>query len=103
MPARAACRRWLTGVDPAGYRAAYRVFAQEDGPSDTDLGRLASPALFMTGSREPNSTPKMSEQMAALAPKGAAQIVEGAAHMMPMTHAQEVNAVIAAFAARCLT
>lgn len=89
---RAACEHWLSKVDPAGYRAAYRVFASEDGPSDRTLDTLAVPALFMTGADEPNSTPAMSRAMAALAPKGRAVVLPGAAHMMPMTHPADTTA-----------
>ena len=97
-PEREACRTWLQEVDPAGYATAYRVFASEDGPSDTQLRSLPCPAIFVTGSEEPNSTPNMSRNMAALAPKGRAIIVDDAAHMMPMTHARQVNTALQEFA-----
>ena len=93
-PARTACKDWLIHVDPAGFKAAYTVFASEDGPSDKALGSLSCPALFMTGSEEPNSTPAMSKAMAAFAPHGTAITIEGAAHMMPMTHPAAVNAAL---------
>lgn len=89
-----ACKDWLSSVDPLGYQAAYNVFAHCDGPSRQALGALSIPALFMTGALEPNSTPDMSHSMAALTPRGRAMIVEEAAHMMPMTHAAQVNAAI---------
>lgn len=97
-PERTACAGWLNAADPAGYTAAYRVFAHADGPSEAALRALACPALFMTGALEPNSTPAMSQQMAALAPQGRAEIVAGAAHMMPMTHPAPVNAALIALA-----
>lgn len=100
-PARDACRDWLCNVDAAGYRDAYRVFATEDGPSEKSLMALNCPALFITGENEPNSTPCMSQRMAELAALGRAEIVEGAAHMMPMTHAAEVNAVLDDFILEC--
>lgn len=100
-PERAACDTWLRTVDPIGYRDAYRVFAKEDGPADADLAALDCPALFLTGSREPNSTPEMSQQMAALVPNGSAKIVADAAHMLPMTHAVEVNAALTKFVSEC--
>ncbi|MFD0860153.1 alpha/beta fold hydrolase [Roseovarius aquimarinus] len=99
--ARDACERWLRAVDPAGYKAAYQVFAREDGPSDAGLAALRCPALFLTGAEEPNSTPDMSRAMADLAPKGRAEIIERAAHMMPMTHAPAVNAALARFLEEC--
>ncbi|MEM6942548.1 MAG: alpha/beta hydrolase [Pseudomonadota bacterium] len=98
-----ACREWLTTVDPAGYRDAYAVFAAEDGPSDAALGGLRCPALFLTGGDDPNSTPAMSDAMAVLAPDGQAQTVPGAAHMMPMTHAAEVNDTLRRFFRHCTT
>ncbi|MEQ6202292.1 alpha/beta hydrolase [Sulfitobacter sp. HNIBRBA2951] len=93
----AACRDWLLGVDPAGYRDAYAVFADADGPSDAALASLRCPALFLTGAEEPNSTPAMSQAMAVRTPQGRAEIIAGAAHMMPMTHADQTNAIIADF------
>ena len=93
---RRACRKWLTDVATEHYKTAYDVFAAQNGPSDADLAHLTCPALFMTGGDEPNSTPEMSEAMARIAPHGRAVIVDGAAHMMPMTHAGPVNAELAA-------
>lgn len=101
-PERAACAAWLGTVDPSGYRTAYRVFAAEDGPAEEGLAALACPALFLTGGREPNSTPAMSHAMAALAPAGRASVIDTAAHMMPMTHAGAVTAVLKRFAGECL-
>ncbi len=100
-PEATACFNWLRSVDPAGYRAAYMVFAHEDGPDDAGLAQLRCPALFCTGSEEPNSLPAMSEAMATLAPQGTARIVDGAAHMMPMTHPTEVNGILMDFFERC--
>ncbi|MEP0944037.1 MAG: alpha/beta hydrolase [Rhizobiaceae bacterium] len=91
------CRDWLMNVDPDGYRDAYHVFAHEDGPTNNDLQQMASPALFITGANEPNSTPEMSNIMAGLAPLGRAIVIEDARHMMPMTHAQEVCGHIRVF------
>ncbi len=102
-PEREACRDWLCSVTPAGYKGAYTFFAHDRGPRRADLEHLSCPALFMTGAQEPNSTPAMSQAMAALAPNGHAIIVPDAAHMMPMTHAEAVNAALLAFAAEVLS
>lgn len=99
--AESVCREWLLGADPAGYKAAYTVFAHSDGPADEALRALPCPALFMTGSEEPNSTPAMSEAMAALVPDGRCSVIHGAAHMMPMTHPGAVNVALLDFAAHC--
>ncbi|WP_029060953.1 alpha/beta hydrolase [Labrenzia sp. DG1229] len=100
-PERNACHAWLSDVNPGGYRTAYSVFSDENGPGDAMLKALQCPALFMTGGREPNSTPAMSRAMAGLAPDGTARIVETAAHMMPMTHPSEVNSALIDFAEGC--
>lgn len=97
-PERSACKDWLCNVDPAGYRAAYRVFAHENGPSRDALAALTCPALFMTGAEEPNSTPAMSLVMAEIASNGRAVVLPEAAHMMPMTHTEQVNAALLDFA-----
>lgn len=101
-PQREACDAWLRSVDPIGYRTAYRIFASEDGPADAALAELACPALFLTGGREPNSTPAMSRAMAALAPRGTVSVIGGAAHMMPMTHGDAVTRILKDFAKECL-
>ena len=84
--ARTACGNWLRSVDPMGYKTAYQSFANQDGPTQAMLDALDIPALFMTATGDGNSTPEMSQAMAARAPKGVAHIVADAAHMMPMTH-----------------
>lgn len=96
-PERAACEACLLSVDPLGYQRAYTAFAHADGPSRSTLEGMACPALFATGAREPNSTPEMSRKMAHHSPKGRALIVEGAAHMMPMTHAEVLNPALLDF------
>ncbi|WP_299024794.1 alpha/beta hydrolase [uncultured Sulfitobacter sp.] len=100
-PQRMACDGWLRMADPAGYRAAYRVFASHNGPATADLSALHCPALFMTGADEPNSTPAMSREMADLAPNGRAEIIADAAHMAPMTHPARVNTVLSDFIRGC--
>ena len=44
----------------------------------------------------------MSQAMAALSPNGRAVVIGGAAHMMPMTHAGEINAQLATFIHECI-
>lgn len=100
-PEREACDNWLRATDPEGYRNAYRVFAAQNGPAATDLVAMRCPALFLTGAQEPNSTPAMSQQMAALVSDGSAEVIQGAAHMLPMTHAPQVNAILTNFVRAC--
>ena len=94
-----ACRGWLSSADPKGYAAAYRLFADHDGPSDAALRGLPMPVLFLTGEGDPNSTPAMSRAMASLAPEGYLSVINGAAHMVTMTHPKETNAVLGRFLA----
>ncbi len=96
-PERTACQNWLTATNPAGYKQAYTLFSNSENPRRDELKKILCPALFMTGELEPNSTPAMSRAMAEIVPQGRAQIVKGAAHMMPMTHAAEVNAALSTF------
>eukprot|EP00119_Amphimedon_queenslandica_P006912 XP_011408296.1 PREDICTED: uncharacterized protein LOC105315374 [Amphimedon queenslandica] len=100
-PAAKACEGWLRQADPRGYAAAYRVFAEEDGPDDETLEGITAPSLFITGSLDPNSTGQMSQAMAAKARRGSYLIIEGAAHIMPLTHPREINAALASFLEEC--
>ena len=95
------CREWLSSTNRAAYAAAYNVFAKSNGASRELLGALTMPSLFITGSDDPNSTPQMSKAMANIAPQGKAAIVEGARHMLQLTHAASVNALIAHFIQHC--
>lgn len=93
----AAVKGWLLGVNPQGYAAAYRVFAMSDRAHEGRLQGLSMPALFATGPGDPNSTPAMSEAMAAEAPKARAEIIAGARHMMNLVEVDEVNAMLRRF------
>ncbi len=93
-PERTACESWLRDIDPTAYKHAYTLFAASNGPSRNTLRTLFCPALFLTGEFEPNSTPKMSHTMAALAPQGRAEIISNAAHIMPMTHAHGTTSAL---------
>ena len=94
LEAAQSCKRWLHATPITEYQQAYSVFAHHDGPAAAELAQLGIPALFITGSEEPNSTPDMSRQMAEIAPMGTVKIITGAAHMMPMTHAAHVAAAL---------
>lgn len=93
--ARALTRMWLDMVDPEGYSAAYSAFAAGDSTYADRWPNVQCPALFLTGSGDPNSTPEMANQMAALAPKGSAAIVEGHRHMVNLTAPNAVNNLMA--------
>ncbi|WP_337271012.1 alpha/beta fold hydrolase [Oryzifoliimicrobium ureilyticus] len=95
LRARELTRSWLDMVDPEGYAVAYSAFA---GGDDTYADRWPSvtcPALFLTGSDDPNSTPLMAEQMAAITPRGYVRIVDAHRHMVNLTAPEIVNALMA--------
>jgi flavin reductase (DIM6/NTAB) family NADH-FMN oxidoreductase RutF/pimeloyl-ACP methyl ester carboxylesterase len=84
-------RHWLASVDPRSYATAYRVFATSDRTFIGRLGDLACPALFATGSLDPNSTPAMAVAMAEAAPRGRALVLDGQRHMMNLIDPSAVN------------
>ncbi|MDR6953957.1 flavin reductase (DIM6/NTAB) family NADH-FMN oxidoreductase RutF/pimeloyl-ACP methyl ester carboxylesterase [Ancylobacter sp. 3268] len=87
----------LAACDPVGYARTYGLFASSDAAHRERLPSLAVPALFLTADGDPNSTPAMSEAMAALAPRGRAGILAGERHMMNLTAPAEVNRRLLAF------
>ena len=93
--ARELTRTWLGLVDPKAYATAYAAFAGGDETYADRWPDVMAPALFLTGSDDPNSTPRMAEQMAAAAPKGWARIVEGHRHMVNLTAPDIVNELLA--------
>ncbi|MCZ3378270.1 alpha/beta fold hydrolase [Rhizobium sp. AG207R] len=93
--ARELTRNWLSLVDPKAYAAAYAAFAGGDETYADRWSDVGAPALFLTGSDDPNSTPRMAEEMATAAPKGWARIVEGHRHMVNLTAPVIVNELLA--------
>jgi flavin reductase (DIM6/NTAB) family NADH-FMN oxidoreductase RutF/pimeloyl-ACP methyl ester carboxylesterase len=91
---RAAVRRMLQSVEPQGYAAAYRVFATSDRAFAGRLPQLAMPALFATGSDDPNSTAAMAQAMASATPRGKAAVLDGQRHMMNLTDPEATNTLI---------
>ena len=102
-PARRATHEWLAGVDRCAYATAYGAFAHGDDVYAGGIGGLASPALFLTGEDDPNSTPAMSRAMAELAPRGRAVIVPGHRHMVGLTAPDAVNEALKAWLAEPLS
>lgn len=92
--ARELTRTWLEMVDPEGYAIAYAAFAGGDEIYADCWPSVECPALFLTGSGDPNSTPEMAKQMASVTPKGWARIVDGHRHMVNLTAPEIVNALM---------
>lgn len=87
----------LERVDPVGYTRTYRLFATSDSAHGDRLPGLVPPALFLTGEGDLNSSPDMSRAMAALAPRGRAEVVRSERHMMAVTAPADVTRRLAAF------
>lgn len=82
---------WLAEVNPRGYAAAYQAFASGDRVYADRWQEIRCPVLVLTGELDTNSSPQMAQEMAAAAPSGQAVIIDGARHMVSLTHAQRVN------------
>lgn len=93
--ARADVAEWLSGVDLDGYATAYGAFARGDATYADRFGSITCPLLAMTGDGDLNSTPAMSQAMAAAAPLGRAVVIEGHRHMVNLTAPEAVNRVLA--------
>lgn len=87
-------RHWLSTMNPAAYAVAYRNFATGDRLFSGRLGALAMPALFATGSDDPNSTPQMADAMAAAAPRGKSAVLHGQRHVMNLVDPDGTNRLI---------
>ncbi len=102
-PLHARLRHWLGAMDPAAYATAYRLFATGDRLYSGKLRTLTIPALFATGTDDPNSTPAMAEAMAAAALRGRAAILQGQRHMMGLTDPAGTNRLLRDWLAEPLT
>ncbi|WP_293573286.1 alpha/beta hydrolase [Phaeobacter sp.] len=83
--ARTSVAAWLSEVDRASYATAYRAFARGDATYADDFGRIDCPLLAITGDGDPNSTAKMTKQMANAAPMGRSVVIKGHKHMVNLT------------------
>lgn len=94
LAARAQVAEWLSGVNLAGYAAAYTAFARGDSTYADGFSDIRCPLLALTGDGDPNSTPEMARAMADAAPHGRAVVIEGHRHMVNLTAPEEVNAAL---------
>jgi pimeloyl-ACP methyl ester carboxylesterase len=60
-----------------------------------DFRRTAMPALVVQGARSPRPTRRICELLALELPESRLETVAGAGHMAPVTHREQVNALIA--------
>lgn len=90
-------RQWLGAVDKSGYARIYWLFATSDRVFINRLHQLRAPALFMTGSDDPNSTPEMSQRLAAESREARSEIIQGERHMMAYISPDIINSRIRSF------
>ena len=65
-----------------------------DRTTDRDYAALDVPALVMHGARTTVAARRTAEILAEALPRATLRVLEGAGHMAPLTHADEVNAAI---------
>jgi pimeloyl-ACP methyl ester carboxylesterase len=83
----AAVRQVLARNDIQSYLHAYRVFAHGDQEIGPELGDITAPALAITGSDDPGSTPEMSHRLGRAMPDCRVVVVPHARHMLPIENA----------------
>lgn len=88
-PAQAALTRWMPKA-PLDFRA----LISEPTPAGA-YARLRFPVLIMRGERAPAPTRLIAETLPTMFPAWRLSVITGAGHMGPLTHAREVNAMIA--------
>ncbi len=99
VAARALTEHCLRQMDVSAYCTAYTAFANGDETYADGLSQVSCPALFLTGSGDPNSTALMAQDMAALVRNGRALAIEGHRHMVNLTAPEQVHDIMAAWLA----
>jgi len=90
-------RQLLSDANPKGYGEAYKLFAESDSVFENMLHNLRPPVLYLTGSDDPNSNSRMSQEMANKSPNGLAKSIDNEAHMMAYISSKKVNPIIENF------
>jgi pimeloyl-ACP methyl ester carboxylesterase len=91
----------LLANDVGSFLGCYRVFATADAVLGPDLGRIAVPALTVTGENDPGSTPEMTHRLTAALPDCRAVIVPQARHMLPVERPQALVDSLTTFLGEC--
>lgn len=90
-------RAHMSHNDLEAYAAAYEVFATADAELVSLVGRIAAPALVVTGSDDRRSTAAMARALAARLPRGRLHLMQGQRHLTPLEAPEAVAALIADF------
>ncbi|WP_433602409.1 alpha/beta fold hydrolase [Nocardia sp. CA-135953] len=90
-------REILAANDIASFLNCYRVFATADRELAPALGAITVPALAVTGSDDPGSTPEMTHRLASVLPDCHEVIIPDARHMLPIERPRELVDSITTF------
>lgn len=82
---------WLRGVNLQGYATAYRAFAEGDSTYADRFGTVRCPALILTADGDANSTPDMTQAIAAAMPNAQPLVIYGHRHMLNLTAPDDVT------------
>ena len=78
-----------------GRKVFYEVLSLMNDPTGPDAYRgITAPALLLSGRASPVAAHRVQALLASALPSATAVIIEGAGHMGPITHADEVNGLI---------
>lgn len=91
------CKNMIESNSPKGYADAYGAFANSQGCSEAGVNQSKLPLLFVTGEKDYNSTPAMSEALANIGQNATAVIIKEARHMVQLSHTKETNTALEAF------
>lgn len=73
-----------------GYTTAYNLFASIKGNSLSSLKKIRVPIIYITGEKDFNSTPKMSQKLSKIS-NSRYIVIKNAKHLLPLTHAKQFN------------
>ncbi|MFC9360278.1 alpha/beta fold hydrolase [Rhodococcus sp. NPDC057014] len=90
-------RETLSANDVASFVNCYRVFATADAEIGSELDSIAVPALAVTGSDDPGSTPEMTHRLASALPHCRPVIIDDARHMLPIERPEALVDCITTF------
>jgi pimeloyl-ACP methyl ester carboxylesterase len=102
-PAGRAPRRLPAGPAPRGRHPAFQLLAPQPAPLASIADRLEdvfAPALVVTGEHDTRWRQLVGDALAYGLPHGCRAVVAGAEHLCNLTHPDEYNRLVAAFAAR---
>ena len=84
-------RAWLATVNWKGYATAYLAYATGDEVYCDVWPKVTCSVLFLAGDRDAGTPVELIHELGTITPKGKSVIVDGHAHMVPLTAANAVT------------